>query len=577
MAYTDPNISLNIQPVQSVNPLESYARVMALNHAMQQQQLGAEALRGERLQNQQRETAIKDDELMRQTYMEVGGDPEKALQLAAQRGVGPKIIQSMQQFLLEHAQKRATLKKTEAETHDLKRDAINAAMQPVFAEQDPAKQEQLWNQASALLQQNGTITPQEAQDHPYPGADGVKGYAASLVTDKWVTAQANKLRADAAARQATTAESRETRETEDSRIRRRRDTLEGDILENKLNIMKNTSPADIMALVDQVVPPDIKENAALNARTKALANAAMKRGDVEGAKDAIKQAAAEVRQLEVATDPRIKANKIEISAATGAARANAIADAAGLTVDDYQRAGEQYMRTGIMPAMGRDSVTRGKIVHAGNNWARDNGFSAADIVTMQAAYAGDKESLKKFKVQRDQIVSFEQTAQKNLDLMLAAGQKLIDTGSPLLNKPLREIARTGLGSDAQAAFDAAQLIANNEVAKVTSGGGLGGVVSDTAKREMQDAMGKNPTIGNMMAVAKILKQDMANRHQSMDATLEDIKSHIGWQPGATGAGGNGGQQQPQYKRTATGANGHKIGTNDNGQTWYDVQSGQKVQ
>lgn len=45
------------------------------------------------------------------------------------------------------------------------------------------------------------------------------------------------------------------------------------------------------------------------------------------------------------------------------------------------------------------------------------------------------------------------------------------------------------------------------------------------------------------------------------------------------AGGAVSQQQApaSYKQTATGPNGHKIGTNDGGQTWFDVQSGERVQ
>jgi hypothetical protein len=331
------------------------------------------------------------------------------------------------------------------------------------------------------------------------------------------------------------------------------------------NALRTMQDADWQNYLDRVVPD---RNSPLYQRTAALVQFYRAQGNLKGADDAVRAAGEQLGKTEtaVATARATVPFKVEVAGASAAARA----DQAGLTDDDYRNAGEIYGRTGVMPALGRDSVTRGRIEHYKNQWAKDNGFSPADLVTMQAAYKGDIESLKKFQTQRDQIASFEQTAQKNLDLMLAAGQKLIDTHSPWLNKPLRDISRSALGSDAQAAFDAAQLIAQNEVAKVTSGGGLGGVVSDTAKREMQEAMGKNPTIGNMVAVAKVLKQDMANRHQSMDATLSDIKARIGGQ----GGGGAGGQK---YQRTATGSGGHKIGTNDNGATWYDVETGKRIQ
>ena len=279
------------------------------------------------------------------------------------------------------------------------------------------------------------------------------------------------------------------------------------------------------------------------------------------------------RVLQARTDQAVAAAKATapIKIYTAAGEAAARADAAGLTDDDYARAGEQYMRTGVMPSLGRDSVTRGKVVRAGNEWARDNGLSPSDVVTMQAAYAGDKDSLKKFQSQRDQIVSFEQTAQKNLDLFLNAAAKIPDTGVPWVNKPLRELNANAIGSENMAAVNAARQVANNEIAKVTSGGGLSGVLSDSARHEVESYNPASATFAQTKAVAQVLKQDMANRHGSMDATLSDIKSRIGG-----GGTQQGGQQQPQYLRTSTGANGHKIGQTADGK-WHDVQTGAVIQ
>src|SRR5262249_10405083 len=151
-----------------------------------------------------------------------------------------------------------------------------------------------------------------------------------------------------------------------------------------------------------------------------------------------------------------------------------------------KRAGEQYGRTGVMPSTGRTSAARLKIEHYKNEWARDNGFSAQDLVMLQAAYKGDVESLKKFQAQRDQIVSFEQTAQKNLDLFITQAQKIVDSGVPWINKKLRDLGNNFGGSEAIAAANTARQIANNEIAKVTSGGGLGGVLSDSARNEVKE-------------------------------------------------------------------------------------------
>lgn len=341
----------------------------------------------------------------------------------------------------------------------------------------------------------------------------------------------------------------------------RKGGLEVEEMQRKIDLLKNANPQDYLSLVDQVAP--LQNNGALNKRTKAQVSAALKRGDFAGAQDAIKQASAEVRQLEVATDPRVAANKVQIALQTQAGKAAADADAAGLTPDDYSRAGEQYARTGVMPSVGRDKTTRAKIMHASSEWARDNGLSPKDMVTMQAAYAGDKDSLKKFQAQRDQIVSFEGTAQKNLDLFLNAAAQIPDVGSPWINKPLRDLNEKLLGSVNMAAVNAARQVANNEIAKVTSGGGLGGVLSDSARHEVESYNPKNATFAQTVAVAKILKQDMANRHDSMDATLGDIRARIG---------GGGGIQQPAFQQpTVPQSTGGGRGTPaGGGQQTFDV-------
>lgn len=201
--------------------------------------------------------------------------------------------------------------------------------------------------------------------------------------------------------------------------------------------------------------------------------------------------------------------------------------AGGTVEDDYIRAGEQYARTGIMPPLGMRADGRQKVLHYGNEWARTNGFSPSDIIMMQAAYRGDTRSLDNLKKQRDQIVSFEQTAQKNLGIFITAASKIPDAGSPWINSPLRILNEKLVGSANMAAVNAARTVANNEIAKVTSGGGLGGVLSDTARREVAEYNPKNATFKQTLAVARVLQQDMANRHSSMDDTIADITSRIG--------------------------------------------------
>lgn len=296
-------------------------------------------------------------------------------------------------------------------------------------------------------------------------------------------------------------------------------------LEQENKFLQDLKPQEIHAAVDQTVPADTPDHIALNQRTHTAVNTALLMGDKKAAIAALKDAGDQLGRTEtaVATAKGTAQTKISINT-TEAANKSA---ASGMTEDDYQREGQKYALTGVMPPLGMQAGGRQKILHYANEFARQNGFSPKDLATMQASFAGDKDSLKKFQSQRDQIVSFEQTASKNLDNFIGLASKIPDSGSPWLNLPMRQLTKNLVGSDAMAAVDAARQVANNEIAKVTAGGGLSGVVSDSARKEIESFNPQNATLKQTLAVAKVLKADMANRHQSMDATLGEIKSRMG--------------------------------------------------
>ncbi len=128
--------------------------------------------------------------------------------------------------------------------------------------------------------------------------------------------------------------------------------------------------------------------------------------------------------------------------------------------------------------------------------------------------------------QRDAISSFENTALKNIDIFLDTAGKVVDTGSPLANTPVRAVTGKALGSPDQAAYDTARQVAINEVAKIISNPNLSGQLSDSARHEVEAFNPTNATLGQSVAVMRVLKQDMANRAQSMDQTLSEIRGRI---------------------------------------------------
>jgi len=188
----------------------------------------------------------------------------------------------------------------------------------------------------------------------------------------------------------------------------------------------------------------------------------------------------------------------------------------------------EYAITGVMPALGNGSgAIKQRLIHEKNEFARSSGLTPKDMALAGAAFKGDSRSLSMFQTQRDNITSFEKTAQKNIDLFLNAASKIPDTGSPWLNLPLRALSEKVVGSTNMAAVNAARQVANNEIAKVTTGGGLGGVLSDSARHEVDRYNPETATFKQTVAIVNLLKQDMANRSKSMDDTIAEIKGRVG--------------------------------------------------
>lgn len=72
--------------------------------------------------------------------------------------------------------------------------------------------------------------------------------------------------------------------------------------------------------------------------------------------------------------------------------------------------------------------------------------------------------------------------------------------------------------------------------------------------------------------------DPKMNNEAFDAEYGDLKSSIdGFKKAGTPHGRGGRISTTSYAQTASGPSGHKIGSNDGGNTWYDIATGKKVQ
>lgn len=233
----------------------------------------------------------------------------------------------------------------------------------------------------------------------------------------------------------------------------------------------------------------------------------------------------------------------------------AVANAAGGGMDQgaVDQAAEYYHLTGKLPPGGRGVAGLAQNRKIMNRAAELYPGSMAEGT---AEYSANKKSLEGLQKQFDQVTAFENTAGKNLDTFLGTAKKVVDFGSPLVDMPLRKAASLA-GSADQAAFNAARTTALTEIAKVLNSSNASGVLSDSARHEVEELIGPNASLKQIYSAAQILKTDMANRHQAYQDQIDDIKGRTSGKSKSQQQGGS----QTSGAKLAVGSvitqNGHR--------------------
>jgi hypothetical protein len=192
-----------------------------------------------------------------------------------------------------------------------------------------------------------------------------------------------------------------------------------------------------------------------------------------------------------------------------------------ITPDALKMAADQFAATGQMPQMGRSTSIRTQIM---NQAALDH--PKVDLASNAAAYKANASSLKNVTGTLDTLTAFESTGLKNLKQFTDLAEKIPDTGVPWLNTPVRMLNRNMVGDANMAAVEAARNVALREIARVTNDPKLSGTLTDSSRHEVSGLIPQNATFSQIKAVAKVLQQDMANVHQSLEEQRDAIKGRI---------------------------------------------------
>jgi hypothetical protein len=200
-------------------------------------------------------------------------------------------------------------------------------------------------------------------------------------------------------------------------------------------------------------------------------------------------------------------------------------------------AAKVYANTGQLPPMGMAKNASGLRVAIMERAAEL--YPDLNITQNRANFAKDQRALTETQRLYDLSTAFEQTASLNGDVMLEAADGIPEFGNQFANQVARYVA-TKSGSPAMARFNAALETLKTEYAKILSSPGTaGGVLTDTARREMSHVIGGNQTKAQLVNSLKTLKRDAANKRKSYADKIREIQSRIG--PASFGAQNLGGE------------------------------------
>lgn len=272
----------------------------------------------------------------------------------------------------------------------------------------------------------------------------------------------------------------------------------------------------------------------------------------------------------------------------------------GLDQPALDRLAILYNQTGTIPALGMGNPSlRRAIFQRASDIDPTNNLAASG-----ASFKADQASLSKITPGYDAMVAFENTGQKNLKTFLDQAQTLkdqmADTGIPLVNTPLRDLQKV-LGEKDIPAYQAARQVAINEIARVTNNPNLVGVMPEGARKEVENFVPNNATLGQLEEVAKVLTSDMDARKSSYEDQIKNIGMRMGrgkyelahmGENGGTPAAAAAPTPTPPPTAKPTGGNapgkkyaatdtdtrtGEPVGSDDGWKSIYEVRTGKKLQ
>ncbi len=188
---------------------------------------------------------------------------------------------------------------------------------------------------------------------------------------------------------------------------------------------------------------------------------------------------------------------------------------------------EQVRLTGKIPAgFTRNLAQVGAIWNRAAELAALDGDDAKSLALRQQSLTSDQGSLKDLTKKTDAIEAFENTAKKNLDMVVRAANELNFEEWPVVNEKILQ-GKKLTGDSKAAKLYAAIIPFVDEYGKILSGATGAAGATDSSKAEAASLIAPYMTAETINELAPWFKEEMGNRTTSLYDQLDTIQARMG--------------------------------------------------
>jgi hypothetical protein len=194
-------------------------------------------------------------------------------------------------------------------------------------------------------------------------------------------------------------------------------------------------------------------------------------------------------------------------------------------------------RGAILPQFGYGKVgvqNRNKFYNSLGKQMDAGGITDSDIASGRAEYKANSSALGQVSKMRNSVESYEKTVLDNMKIIESNLDKGARNGPPIFNRWVQAGRNALQGDPDVTAYNTAIQTVANEYAKVMAGGtGSSAASSDSARAEAHSLINNAQTPAQIKAALSTMRQEMANRINSLRGQETDLKTRLGNKSGGS--------------------------------------------